>query len=354
LDRAFGGIALLPPYQRGEGEWYNGTANAVYQNLNYIIDNKADNVLILAGDHIYKMNYQKMIRKHERSNADVTIAVKEVDVELTSNFGILEVENSGRIVKFYEKPSDPKGTLASMGIYIFKLDALKEALLRYCGPKGGEDFGKDLIPKMLDKYNVQAYKFKSYWKDVGTIEEYWKANLELTEDYPPIELHEDDFKIHTKSEELPPVKFGKSGVAKKSLVSNGSIVNGYVENSVISPGVIVEEGAKISNSIIFNDTVIKKDAVIDATIIDKKVVVGKNSRIGIGDDYTKNQEVPEKMICGINIIGKFARIPEGTYIERNCRIMSRVEENDFESKRIKSGETVHSKHENNIFNLYLG
>lgn len=343
LDRSFGGVTLLPPYQRGEGEWYNGTANAVYQNLNYIMDNKADNVLILAGDHIYKMNYQKMLRKHERTNADVTIAVKEVDKKLASNFGILKVDNDGKIINFYEKPQDPKGNLASMGIYIFKVSVLKEVLIKYCGPKGGEDFGKDLIPKLLSDYNVQSYRFRSYWRDVGTINEYWKANIELTEDYPPIELYEEDFKIHTKSEELPPVKFGKNGVAKKSLISNGCIIKGYVENCVISPGVIIEEGVKITDSIIFNDTIIKKDTVINATIIDKKAIIGKNCRIGIGDDYSPNKEVPDKMSCGINIIGKFAHIPETTYIERNCRVMSRAEETDFESKRVRSGETVHSK-----------
>lgn len=351
LDRTFGGVTLLPPYQRGEGEWYNGTANAVFQNMNYIMDNKAENVIILAGDHIYKMNYQKMIKKHEKMNADVTIAVKEVDKRIASQFGILEMGKDTKIINFQEKPKEPQGNTASMGIYIFKIDVLKEVLLKYCGPKGGEDFGKDIIPKMIGNYKVYGYKYRSYWRDVGTIEEYWKANIELTEDYPPVDLYEEDFKIHTKSEELPAVKFGKNGLARKSLISNGCIINGHVENSVISPGVIIEEGAIVTDSIIFNNTIIKKDSVINRSIIDKKVVVGKNVRIGIGDDYTPNIEVPEKMDSGINIIGKFAIIPDTTYIERNCRIMSRVDEKDFENKRIKSGETVHSKKEVNLFNI---
>jgi glucose-1-phosphate adenylyltransferase len=220
-----------------------------------------------------------------------------------------------------------------MGIYIFKFEVLKDMLLSYCGPNGSEDFGKDIIPRMIGRYKMNAYKFHGYWKDVGTLEEYWRANIELTEDYPPLDLYEEDFKIHTKSEELPPVKFGKNGVAKHSLVSNGCIIKGYVENSVISPGVTIEEGAVVKNSIIFTNTVIKKDSIIDRTIIDKRVVIGKNCRIGIGEDYTPNKEIKEKMNSGINLIGKFAVVPDGTYIERNCRIMSRVEDYDFDSRR---------------------
>lgn len=351
LDRTFGGITLLPPYQRGEGEWYNGTANAVYQNMNYILENKADNVIILAGDHIYKMNYQNLIKKHERLNADVTIAVKEVDKKIAHQFGILEMGNDSKIISFQEKPENPKGNTASMGVYIFKIEVLKEILIKYCGPKGGEDFGKDIIPKMIDNYRVHGYKFRSYWRDVGTIEEYWKANLELIEEYPPVDLYEEDFKIHTKSEELPAVKFGKNGLVRRSLISNGCIINGKVENSVISPGVIIEEGAIVTDSIIFNGTIIKKDSVINKSIIDKKAIIGKNTRIGLGDDYTPNKDVPEKMNSGINIIGKFVNIPDTTYIERNCRIMSRVTEDDFKSRRVKSGETVYAKEGSNLFKL---
>ncbi len=353
LDRTFGGLTILPPYQRGEGEWYNGTANAIYQNMNYIVDNKCEHVVILAGDHIYKMNYQKMLRAHERKNADVTIAVKEVEPEIASQFGILSVGANGLITEFEEKPKNPKSNLASMGIYIFKFEVLKDMLLTYCGPNGSEDFGKDIIPRMIGRFKVHAHKFKGYWKDVGTLDEYWKCNIELTSDYPPLDLYEEEFKIHTKSEELPPVKFGKNGVAKHSMVSNGCIINGYVENSVISPGVRVEEGAVVKNSIIFNNTIIRKDSIVDRTIIDKRVVVGKNCRIGVGDDYTINHEIPQKMNTGLNLIGKFSVIPDMTYIERNCRIMSRVEEYDFESKRIKSGETVHSSKEGSFFDLFL-
>ncbi len=342
LDRSFGGITILPPYQRGKGEWYNGTANAVYQNLNYIADQKCEYVIILAGDHIYKMNYQKMIKQHEKKGADVTVAVKEVPIGQASQFGILSVNKGLEITEFEEKPKNPKGNLASMGIYIFSIDVMKEVLIKICGPNGGEDFGKDIIPKMIDKYNVFAYKFNDYWRDVGTLEEYWKANIELTEDYPPIDLYEEDFKIYTKSEERPPVKFGKNGIAVKSMISNGCIIKGRVENSVISPGVLIEEGAVVRDSIILNDTIIMRDSIIERTIIDKKVIVDKNCRIGIGEDYTINEEEPKIVKTGLNIVGKFANIPERTYVERNCRIMSRVRNQDFKEKRVKSGETVHS------------
>ncbi|BDU49866.1 glucose-1-phosphate adenylyltransferase [Haliovirga abyssi] len=353
LDRSFGGVTLLPPYQRSEGDWYNGTANSVYQNLNYVMDHKSKNTLILAGDHIYKMNYQKMIRNHEKTGADLTVAVKEVPMENTSQFGILEVDSENKIIEFQEKPKEAKSNLASMGIYIFKTELLKELLLKYCGPNGGEDFGKHIIPKMIGEYKVFAYKFKGYWRDVGTIEEYWKANIELVSDYPPVDLYEEDFKIHTKSEELPPVKFGKEGSAVRSLISNGCRINGKVENSVISPGVVVEKGAVVRNSIIFNGTIINKDTIIDRSIIDKKVVIGKNCRIGIGTDYTPNKEISEKLYSGINLIGKFACVPDSTYIERNCRIMSRVEESEYKSNRVRSGGNIHSEKEGGIFDMFL-
>lgn len=353
LDRSFGGVTLLPPYQRLDGDWYNGTANSVYQNLSYVMDHKSENTLILAGDHIYKMNYQKMIRQHEKTGADLTVAVKEVPMENTSQFGILEVDSENRIIEFQEKPKEAKSNLASMGIYIFKTELLKELLLKYCGPNGGEDFGKHIIPKMLKDNKVFAHKFKGYWRDVGTIEEYWKANIELVSDYSPVDLYEEDFKIHTKSEELPPVKFGEEGTAVRSLISNGCRINGKIENSVISPGVVVEKGAIVRNSIIFNGTIINRDSIIDRTIIDKNVVIGKNCRIGIGTDYTPNKEIPEKLYSGINLIGKFAYVPDSTYIERNCRIMSRVEESEYKLNRVRSGENIHSKKEGGIFDMFL-
>jgi glucose-1-phosphate adenylyltransferase len=241
-----------------------------------------------------------------------------------------------------------------MGIYIFKTEFLRDVLIENCGPHGDSDFGSHIIPKLIDKYKVYAYRFNDYWRDVGTIDEYWKSNIELTLENPPVSLYEETFKIYTKSEELPPVKFRNAGSAKDSLVSNGCIIKGVVENSVISPGVIIEDGAVVKNSVVFNDTIIKKGSVIDRAIIDKKVVVGENCIIGVGRDYTPNLEEPKKLFSGLNIIAKFAHIPPSVIIERNCRIMSRVSEADFKGKKhISSGETIHSKREGGVFEIIL-
>ena len=354
LDRSFGGITILPPYQRMNDKWYKGTANAVYQNLNYVEDQKADNVIILAGDHIYKMDYQKMIELHEEKDADITIAVKEVDGNIAHQFGIVEKDKNGRIIGFEEKPQNPKTNLASMGIYIFKYSLLKRVLLNECGMKGSSDFGKHIIPRMIKAFNVYSYEFDGYWKDVGTVDEYWKANLELIKEDAPIDIYDLDFNIYTKSDERAPGKILGEGTVKNSLISNGCVIKGYVENSVLSPGVIVEEGVIIKDSIIFMDTVIKKDSLIHRTIIDKRVVIEKNCKIGVEGVIVPNKEIPDKLYTGINLIGKFVVLPEGTEIEKNCRIMSKVDYTDLGRKRhIKSGESIHSSKEGGYFELPL-
>ena len=354
LDRSFGGITILPPYQRMNDKWYKGTANAVYQNLNYVEDQKADNVIILAGDHIYKMDYQKMIELHEEKDADITIAVKEVDGNIAHQFGIVEKDKNGRIIGFEEKPQNPKTNLASMGIYIFKYSLLKRVLLNECGMKGSSDFGKHIIPRMIKAFNVYSYEFDGYWKDVGTVDEYWKANLELIKEDAPIDIYDLDFNIYTKSDERAPGKILGEGTVKNSLISNGCVIKGYVENSVLSPGVIVEKGVIIKDSIIFMDTVIKKDSLIHKTIIDKRVVIEKNCKIGVEGVIVPNKEIPDKLYTGINLIGKFVVLPEGTEIEKNCRIMSKVDYTDLGRKRhIKSGESIHSSKEGGYFELPL-
>lgn len=352
LDRKIGGIELLPPYQGKEGDWYNGTAHAVFQNMEYFVEKKCDNVLLLSGDHIYKMNYSEMIRQHNESGADLTIAVKPVDLEIASEFGILSADENLKITEFEEKPENPKSNLASMGIYIFKSDVLKDILIEYCGEKGLYDFGKDIIPNMINTHKVFAYRFEEYWRDVGTLEEYWKSNIELTEKMPPIDMYEEDNPVYTKHLEVPPAKFGDNGSMKKSIISGGCIIDGHVENSVLSPGVIIEEGAVVKNSIIFNKAVIKKGSMVDRTVIDKEVTIGENCIIGFGDDLTVNKEVPKRVYSGLNLIGKFAVIPDNTVIERNCRVMSHVDESDFTDKHIHSGETVHSRIDENPYGKY--
>ncbi len=354
LDRRFGGITILPPYQRKNGRWYEGTANAVYQNLNYVNDQKADYVLILAGDHIYKMNYQSMIRKHENSGADITIATKEVNDQIAHQFGIIEVDINDKVVGFEEKPENPKSNLASMGIYIFKYEVLKKLLLEEGGMKGSSDFGKHIIPKTIEEYNVQSYKFNQYWRDVGTLDEYWKSNLELISEKSPIDIYDEVFNIYTKSEERAPGKILGNGSVKNSLISNGCIIKGHVENSVLSPGVFIEEGSVVKDSIIFTDTLVNKNCYIEKTIIDKRVIIGQGAQIGIGDNIIPNKEIPNKLFTGLNLIGKFAIVPDEAIVERNCRILSKVSIEDFGKKRhIRSGESIHSSKEGGFFDFYL-
>ncbi|AGB41104.1 glucose-1-phosphate adenylyltransferase/glucose-1-phosphate adenylyltransferase, GlgD subunit [Halobacteroides halobius DSM 5150] len=341
LDRRIGGITLLQPYtgKSKKGGWYQGTAHAVYQNINFIKQHNPDNVVILSGDHVYKMDYSHMIAKHEQSGADLTIAAQRVPYEEASRFGILEPDEEMQVVDFKEKPENPPSNLASMGIYVFKTEALLEVLEEDCTQESS-DFGHHIIPPMIENDQVYSYEFEGYWKDVGTLESFWKTNLSLASSVPELNLYDEGWKLHTRSKEQPPVKFGAKGNAVGSIVSNGSIINGKVENSVIAPGVFIEEGAVVRDSIIFNNTIIKKDSIVCKSIIDKRVVVGSNCHIGFGNDLTPNHKKPQLLNNGLNVIAKGAEIPANTQVGRNCRIFSYVTEEDFESQIIPSGNTV--------------
>ncbi|WP_018247625.1 glucose-1-phosphate adenylyltransferase [Orenia marismortui] len=339
LDRRIGGVTILQPYTGKQGGWYKGTAHAVYQNLNYIKKNKPEYIIILSGDHVYKMNYDKMISYHIEQGADLTIATQKVDWDDVNQFGILELDQNMQIVDFVEKPDNPVSNLASMGIYVFTADILIQKLEAFCN-QDNSDFGHHIIPEMIENNKVFAYEYKGYWRDVGTLKSFWEANLALTDDLPELNLYDDGWKIHTRSEEKPPVKFGQKGRANNSLVSNGCIINGVVENSVLSPGVVIEEGAVVRDSIILNNTVISKDSIVCKCIIDKSSVIGVNSHLGFGGDMTCSDEKPNLLANGLNVIGKGVRIPANTQIGRNCRILSGVTEVDFESKHISSGSTV--------------
>ncbi len=333
LDRRDSRLTLMQPYR----EWYGGTADAVKQNIDFIKRSKSKYVLILSGDHIYKMDYRKMIRAHEVNGAALTIAVQEVPWEDTHRFGILDADKNDKIVGFYEKPKNAPNNLASMGIYVFNTDVLVESLETI--DEEGLDFGKHVIPYLLDKKDVYAYTFKDYWKDVGTYDAYLEANIELTAtvDKIPLDMYDRDWKIHTRSEERPSVKIGSKATIEQALISNGSIVAGHVKRSVLSPGVIVHPTAKVVNSVILNDAEIKPGAIVENAIIDKNVVIGENARIGYGDDYTANKERPEVLSSGLNVIAKGVHVPAGTIIERNCRLYSTAK---IEEKRISSGSTL--------------
>ena len=336
------GVTLLQPCEgHSSDQWYTGTADAILQNISFIKRKNPDNVLILSGDHIYKMDYRPLIQQHIQTGADVTVCAQEVEWEDASRFGILTDDENGRIIEFAEKPAEPKSNLASMGIYVFKTDVLINTL-QYL-KKVGLDFGNDVIPHLISYGNVYSYRFKDYWKDVGTYESYLEANLELTTtvDKIRLDMYDKDWIIHTKSEEKPTAKFGSKAQVCQSLISNGSIIAGSVTKCVISPGVHIHPNAIVRNSIIMNDTIIEEGCVIDGAIIDKDCVIKKGSIIGRGTVVCANQDNPKVLSSGLNVIGKGVQIPEGTIIERNVRIFPHVCESDFNDQIISCGSTVY-------------
>jgi len=341
LDRAHGGVTLLQPYLgRSDSGWYHGTADAVYQNSDFLRRPRPENVLILAGDHIYKMDYDHLIRFHREHQADCTIAVRPVPLEEASRFGVMSVDGDQRIVEFQEKPASPKSTLASMGIYIFDLAALDQALQNDIqDPTSRRDFGGDVIPRMLAQgKRLYAFPYDGYWVDVGTVHAYWEAHMELLSDNPPLDLLDRDWVIHTRSEERPPVNIRTGATVSHSLITNGCVIEGSVEFSVLSPGVIVRRGAVVRHSVIMTDTIIKAGAVVDRCIIDKQVIVGQGAHLGWSKDYSINPL--GELTTGITLVGKNTHLPAGLRIGRNCVLASDLAQDDFTAQTIPSGATI--------------
>ena len=340
LDRNAGGVRMLQPYiSRGRpSEWYRGTADAVLLNLEMIRQQPGDIVLILAGDHIYKMDYQPFVQFHRRNRADVTVAVKRVPLGEASRFGILALDADGRVTEWQEKPAQPKSDLASLGIYVFS----KKALLAWLDDSR-TDFGRDVIPAMLDGgARVYGYQFDGYWQDVGTVAGYWQAHMDLLEEHPGLDLYDKDWLIHTRSEERAPARVGPTASVHRSLISHGCQIWGTVERSVLSPGVRVDPGAVVRDSIVMFDTVIRAGAVVDRAIVDKEVSIGPNAIVGLGNDLdTPNRQEPTRLNTGITVVGKRAVIPAGMRIGRNVKINEGVRPADFGGKRVvASGGTV--------------
>jgi glucose-1-phosphate adenylyltransferase len=338
LDRSHGGVSLLQPYL-GRGrtrDWYRGTADAVLQNLEFIADRSPELVLVLAGDHVYKMDYRPFVETHRTKGAEVTCAVRTVPIEDAHRFGILDIDPDGQVTRFIEKPAKPPSNLVSMGVYVFDWPCLREVVA------GGNDFGRDVLPAMVaEGRRVYAYEFKGYWQDVGTVESYWRTSLDLLSDTPAVELNDKGWLIYTKSEERPPARLGRDARVVRSMVSHGCVVDGVVEHSILSPGVVVARGARVTDSIIMFDTSIEADAVVDRSIVDKECVIRAGAVVGSGDDRRPNREEPERLYAGITLVGKRATIPARMRIGRNCRIDPGVTEADFGRRRsIRSGETV--------------
>ncbi len=340
LDRNVGGVTVLPPYEKvGKTEWYTGTANAIYQNLAYMESYNPDYVLILSGDHIYKMDYEVMLDFHKAHNADVSIAVMPVPQEEASRFGIVVTDENGKITEFQEKPKEPKSNLASMGIYIFSWPALKEALITL-SEQSNCDFGKHVIPYCHEKgETLVAYEYNGYWKDVGTLGSYWEANMELIDIIPEFNLYEEFWKIYTTNDILPPQFVSAESVIERSLIGDGSEIYGQVYNSIIGCGVVVEKGAVVRDSIIMQNAVIGEGAVVEKGIIAENAVIGKGAQIGIGEELP-NKVKPSVYAFGLAVIGENAVIPEGVRIGKNTAVTGVTVPEDYPNGVLESGETL--------------
>ncbi len=340
LDRSSGGVRLLQPYQTrpGEGLWEKGSADALRFNLDVVEESGASQVLVLSGNHIYKMNYQHLIEFHRSHKADVTIAVRPVSPHQTYRYGMVATDADGRITKFEEKPRRTRSTLASMGIYVFDADMLADCLTGV--GQQHHDLGGKIIPQLVNKKRVYAYEFEGYWANVGTIPAYFEANMALLADIPALDLNDPRWTIHTRSEQYPPVWFSDDVRTHTNLFSDGARIWGEVTRSVIGPGVVIEPGATVTDSIIMNDAVVKSGAVVDRAILDKSVVVGAKAVVGFGDDNHPNPAMPGILNTGVTIVGQKSRIPEGVRLGRNVVIGIGVSEADFPDDIVPSGASI--------------
>ena len=340
LDRNEGGVTVLPPYEKStSSEWYTGTANAIFQNMDYMEQYNPDYVLILSGDHIYKMDYEVMLDFHKANKADVTIACMPVPIEEASRFGIMVTDEMGRITEFEEKPEHPSSNLASMGIYIFSWPALKEALMNL-KDQSSCDFGKHVLPYCKEKgERLFAYEYNGYWKDVGTLGSYWESNMELIDLIPVFNLYEEFWKIYTKSDIIEPQYLSADSVVEKSIIGEGTEVYGEVHSSVIGPGVTIGRGAVIRDSIVMKGTTIGENAIIDKSIIAENCQVGANTELGIGE------EAPNKLNAsiysfGLVTVGEDSVIPDGVKIGKNTAISGTTDKEDYPNGILESGEVI--------------
>lgn len=340
LDRNIGGVTVLPPYEKSSNsEWYTGTANAIYQNLEYMESYNPDYVLILSGDHIYKMDYEVMLDFHKANSADVTIAVMPVPIEEASRFGIVIADENRKIIDFEEKPENPRSNLASMGIYIFNWKTLKESLIAMA-EQPALDFGKHVIPYCHQKGQpLYAYEFNGYWKDVGTLNSYWEANMELIDIVPEFNLYEEYWKIYTKSEILPPQYLSSDSVVERSIIGEGSNILGKVYSSVIGCGVTIGKDSVVRDSIIMNNATVKAGCQIDKAIIAENAVIEDNVKLGVGEE-DENETAPHIYNHGLVTIGEKSYVPAGVTVGKNTVISGRTVLDDYDNSTLASGKTL--------------
>jgi glucose-1-phosphate adenylyltransferase len=344
LDRPDCKLSVIQAYLAGRGRgWYKGTADAVYQNLGYIQEQDCEYVLILSGDHIYAMNYSDMFDFHREVNADLTLAVTRMPEEELYRFGTVIVDDAWNVTGFQEKIRRPKGNLVSMGVYLFKKSALQMCLEEDAQDvRSRHDFGRNIVPRMVEENRVFSWFFDGYWRDVGTVQTYWQTSMDLL-GMSPSPLFNASWPIRTKEEERPAAIITETAEMVNSLIASGCVIEGRVEHSILSPGVLIAEGATVKDSIIMHDCVIGQGSVINYSILDKEVKVEAGCHIGFGDDFQTNHRHPRVMSSGITVLGKRATIPLGVKIGRNCVICSGVTDSDFVVSEIQSGETVATK-----------
>lgn len=342
LDRVNGGVTMLPPHLKSDmGQWYKGTANAVFQNIDYLDSINPKYVIVLSGDHIYKMDYSLMLDFHKAKGAHATISVIDVPMEETHRYGIMNTNPDGSIYEFEEKPKKAKSTLASMGVYIFDWKVLREALIEdEQDSNSSNDFGKNIIPAFLAKEKkVFAYPFEGYWKDVGTIKSFWESNMDLVSRVPQFNLFDHAWPIYTVNPYKPANYVGPNGSVKRSIVADGCAVLGSVSNSVIFPGVFIDEGVEIKDSIILSNTKILNSTKIEKSVVCENCLIGSNVKIGFGKEATNNLNA-DIYNSGITVVGEEACVPNDVNIGKNVMIDIGVGKDDFKSQDIKSGSCV--------------
>ena len=343
LDRNEGGVTVLPPYEKStNSEWYTGTANAIFQNLDYMQQYAPDYVLILSGDHIYKMDYEVMLNYHKANKADVTIACMPVPIEEASRFGIMVTDDVGRVTEFEEKPEKPSSNLASMGIYIFSWPVLKEALIALKA-QNNCDFGKHILPYCKDKgQRLFAYEYNGYWKDVGTLGSYWEANMELIDLVPEFNLYEEFWKIYTRGDIIPPQYIAADAITDQCIIGEGTEIYGEVHHSVIGSNVVIGKGTVVKDSIIMRNSVIGEGSVLDKAIVAEDVTIGNNVTIGCGEEAV-NVLKPAVYAFGIATVGERSVIPDNVKIGRNTAISGVTVAEDYPGGILESGQIIRAK-----------
>ena len=344
LDAKNSGVYVLPPREKADENLnvYRGTADAISQNIDFIDKFDPEYVLVLSGDHIYKMNYDKMLAAHKEAKADATIAVIGVPMKEASRFGIMNTDESGRIVEFEEKPEHPKSNLASMGIYIFSWPVLKEALIAL-KDQNGCDFGKHILPYCKEKgQRLFAYEYNGYWKDVGTLGSYWEANMELIDIIPEFNLYEEFWRIYTKGDVIPPQYISADAVVDKCIIGEGTEIYGEVHNSVIGPNVIIGKGSVIRDSIIMKNTAVGENVVMDKAIVAEDVVIGNNVVIGCGEE-APNVLKPAVYSFGLVAIGENSVIPDSVKIGKNTAIAGVTTKEDYPDGELAAGQVIAAK-----------